>query len=119
MVRPSSAPTLEQEARDLVERLGGRWSTNGGLCNCPAHDDRRPSLSVRPGRSRLLLHCFAGCTAWEVLKALVANGLVDPSGSGPPGERVPEPAARLPSAPALRIWGAARPLEGTPAEAYL
>ena len=43
--------SIAQEGRLLVERLGGRWSDSGGMCRCPAHEDRTPSLSVRPGRT--------------------------------------------------------------------
>lgn len=50
-----------------VRRTGdGRWSA----C-CPAHDDRGPSLSVRVmPDGKILLHCFAGCSAEEVLGAV-------------------------------------------------
>lgn len=115
----SPAASLEQEGRDLVERLGGRWSPNGGMCRCPAHADRRPSLSVRPGRSRLLLHCFAGCSAADILGALQAQGLIDPSSGASSADPAPEPAAAASPALALRVWGAARPIEGTPAQDYL
>jgi hypothetical protein len=41
-----------------------------GLQRCPAHPDRRPSLSVRRGADgRLLVHCFAGCPTERVLIA--------------------------------------------------
>ncbi len=111
--------SLEQEGRALVERLGGRWSPDGGLCKCPAHEDRSPSLSVRPGRSRLLLHCFAGCRASGILKALASARLlepgaalaIDPPPAGPDKSGLREAA--------LRIWGGARDLAGTPAASYL
>lgn len=110
--------SLEQEGRALVERLGGRWSANGGLCRCPAHDDRSPSLSVRAGRSRLLLHCFAGCAAADVLRALASGRMLDPSapivaGPAPARDRWEMQGA------ARRLWGAARDLSATPAARYL
>lgn len=37
---------------------------------CPAHDDRDPSLSVRKIEESVLLHCHAGCQADDVLTAL-------------------------------------------------
>ena len=119
MPAPGSAPTLAQEARDLVERLGGRCGPNGGLCRCPAHDDRRPSLSIRPGRTRLLLHCFAGCRAADILRALLADGLVAGSVAGLAAATEPEPAGAGSTPLALRIWGGARPIGGTPARTYL
>ena len=114
--RPSSR--LEQEALDLVERLGGRWSGHSGLCRCPAHDDRRPSLSVRAGRSRLLLHCFAGCTASEILRALQSGGVIEAGPGVASAPDIPRPAA-IPSSAALRIWGGGRELDDTPAARYL
>jgi len=113
-----AADSLEREGRSLVERLGGRWTANGGLCRCPAHDDRSPSLSVRVGRTSLLLHCFAGCTATEVLKALRASG--QPLGKAAEGNRgrdsAPGGGTR---AAALRVWAEARPLAGSLAQLYL
>jgi putative DNA primase/helicase len=111
--------SLEQEGRALVERLGGRWTGNGGLCLCPAHDDRNPSLSVRPGQTRLLLHCFAGCAARDILDALKAGRLIAPSMAvAADAGQAPGEGPDLQSA-AIRLWGAARPLENTPAEFYL
>jgi putative DNA primase/helicase len=113
----SSNPGLAEEARALVGRLAGRWGGNGGMCRCPAHDDRRPSLSVRPGRTRLLLHCFAGCSAAEVLRALRDQGLLGAAAA--PGFTSTDFEATAPPAAALRLWGSARSIAGTPAEAYL
>ena len=119
----SALNSLEQEGRALVERLGGRWTASGGLCRCPAHDDRTPSLSVRVGETSLLLHCFAGCEATDILKALRASGRplqvppADLRGERQvPGERT---AAARSAAAARRIWRDARPIAGTPAETYL
>jgi hypothetical protein len=50
-------------------RTGGNWQ-------CPAHDDRTPSLSVNPGvhletgEDTVLVHCHAGCAVDDVLSAL-------------------------------------------------
>lgn len=121
---PDSAPEdLERDGRMLVERLGGRWSGSGGVCRCPAHDDRRPSLSVRVGGKSLLLHCFAGCRTTDVLRALRAAGqpLAEPL-QGLPGSERSDGGAKgsaRSAAAALRIWGGARPIAGTPAERYL
>jgi putative DNA primase/helicase len=58
--------------RAIVEALGGHWTARGGMCRCPAHADTTPSLSVRPGKRRLLFHCFAGCETRDVLDAIAA-----------------------------------------------
>lgn len=52
---------------DSVRRTGpGRW-----IARCPAHPDHRPSLSIREGEDgRVLIYCFAGCGAIDVLESL-------------------------------------------------
>lgn len=38
---------------------------------CPAHDDKNPSLAIRQvDDGRILIHCFAGCSAADILDAL-------------------------------------------------
>lgn len=110
-------PSVEQEGRKLVESLGGRWTSSGGMCRCPAHDDRTPSLSVRPGRTRLLLHCFAGCEASAILRALEREHLLQPSRGA--AEAVSGRANGALNSAGLRLWAEARSPEGTPAAAYL
>lgn len=40
------------------------------LARCPAHQDKSPSLSIREqSDGTVLLHCFAGCSAAEVVEA--------------------------------------------------
>ena len=110
--------SIEQEGQTLVERLGGRWGPTGGLCRCPAHDDRTPSLSVRPGRTRLLFHCFAGCEVSAILRALEADHLLEPN-AGSAGEPSLGRRETRRNAAALRLWSEARSIAGTPAAAYL
>jgi hypothetical protein len=52
---------------DRVKRTGqSRW-----MACCPSHKDKRASLSVgEKDDRRILLHCFAGCGADEVLGAI-------------------------------------------------
>src|SRR5947209_7140585 len=101
--------TIEEEGQLLVEALGGRWAATGAMCRCPAHDDRTPSLSVRPGRTRLLLHCFAGCEASAILRALERDCLLEPSAAAfcKSGFRLGDSAR---TAAALRLWSEARPI---------
>lgn len=56
----------------VLDRLEGvrRGGKGRYMARCPAHPDRRPSLSVRDGETRVLLHCFAGCQTEDVLAAL-------------------------------------------------
>ena len=57
---------------DILSWLDGvRPTGNGWKAKCPAHDDQHPSLSIDVGEdSRTLVHCFAGCTAEEVVRAI-------------------------------------------------
>ena len=58
-------------AESLSRQLGGRWHRNYGTARCPAHDDRRPSLSITDGdNGRLLLHCHAGCNYQDIVAAI-------------------------------------------------
>src|SRR3546814_10575966 len=71
----SRKPELEVAGAVLVRRFGGTWSGDSGMCRCPAHADKTPSLSVRIGETRLLFKCFAGCDISDVLRALRRDGL--------------------------------------------
>jgi hypothetical protein len=75
---PSSAryPTAAEVAAIL---RGKRQADGSCMCSCPGplhrNGDRNPSLSVKDGRNRLLLHCFAGCAYDEIVTALRGRGL--------------------------------------------
>lgn len=44
----------------------GRWTAK-----CPAHEDKRPSLSIAEGADgRVLVHCFGGCDLHSILRAV-------------------------------------------------
>lgn len=62
--------------QDLLNRLKDvHPSGNGYDARCPAHDDRRASLSVTERDGRILLHCHAGCAFESVRDALgLRNG---------------------------------------------
>ncbi|MCG2841241.1 toprim domain-containing protein [Sandaracinobacter sp. RS1-74] len=109
---------LETAGATIVKNLGGHWTAKGGLCLCPVHADRRPSLSVRVGSSSLLFHCFAGCDTIDVLRAIRRLKLDIPTTDEP----APRPAwqgrdAAI-AARARALWNEARPLPGTPGEHY-
>lgn len=101
-----------QKLVDLVGALGGTWHGNVATCRCPAHSDATPSLSLRQGDRGLLVTCFAGCDAIDVLRELDRIPL---------GRRyeAPEPARATGAANIDRLWNEARPVPGTCAERYL
>lgn len=105
----------ELRAKSIVENLGGVWRGCRGECRCPAHDDGSPSLSVRLGDRAILFHCFAGCTAAEVMKALQRRQLHDRSVLAMPEGKPKRDMGAL----ALRLWKASIPIAGTLAEEYL
>jgi len=50
-----------------------RQHGNTAMARCPSHDDGSASLSLSRKQDRTLIHCFAGCTADEVLAAVGMN----------------------------------------------
>lgn len=109
------------QGQQIVTALGGRWNGHSGLCRCPAHDDRSPSLSVRLGDRSLLFNCFAGCTRASVISALRRHGLL---GGRLATSAEPITAARPrtnqdDAALVQWIWRRTLPLAGTLAERYL
>ena len=64
----SAAPidTILARLEKVRQRQPGQWSAR-----CPAHADKGPSLSVRETPAGgVLLYCFAGCGASDILGAL-------------------------------------------------
>jgi len=62
----SAAAKLLDRFEKVRRTAPGRW-----LARCPAHQDKSPSLSVRElDDGRVLINCFAGCGAVDVLGAL-------------------------------------------------
>jgi hypothetical protein len=88
----------------MLSRLEGVKRTGNGiwLARCPAHQDKSPSLSIREADdNKVLIHCFAGCSAHEIVSAvgleitdLFPPRPADPSYVGKP-ERRPFPAADI------------------------
>ena len=119
------------DARGIALALRGRKAGRGWLASCPAHDDRRPSLSFADGRDgRLLARCHAGCEWPVILDALRDLGLVEGRGSSlKAGNRAPYNAAQAwaeetahaarRAAQAERCWREAQLIAGTLAERYL
>lgn len=58
--------------REVLNRLKNpKRSGDGYQANCPAHDDRHPSLRVSEGEGgRVLLYCHAKCSIEQIVAAL-------------------------------------------------
>lgn len=70
---PSKRPGIPVDpAQRLMGCLEGVIRTGGGWrARCPAHGGKSASLSLAQGdNGTLLIHCFAGCTAHNVLAAV-------------------------------------------------
>lgn len=102
------------DIRDILARLTDVRGPNAAgeyQCRCPAHDDRKASLSVRQGERGVVLHCKAGCDAASVCNALgiKLRDLFDEAqpqparrakhAGGKPAAK-PQPAAAQPAQPA-------------------
>jgi len=54
----------------LLSRINGvKKSGKGYMCSCPAHGGH-DCLSIEEKDNRVLVHCFAGCSAQEVVEAV-------------------------------------------------
>lgn len=111
--------------REATECLGGLWNEQRGLAPCPVpghgkgRGDLNWSLSIRAGDAQgLLVHCFAGCDAVDVLAALrrIEPGRVwaDPNHC-----RQRRSVCGSTRANAIELWRKGLPVAGTPAEQYL
>ena len=120
MQSASSNQALGSAAKELVRALKGQWRPEGAMCRCPAHDDRSPSLSVRVGERSLLFKCFAGCRTDDVLRAIRCLKVSVPAVHDSRLDRsLSDCSDKTMINLATSIWNAARPITGTPAEAYL
>jgi hypothetical protein len=68
--------TVDQQLSPILEQVlshlkGVRTSMHGWRACCPAHADRRPSLSISVGeQGQVLLKCFAGCSLERIVEAI-------------------------------------------------
>ena len=114
--------TLEARARKIVEALSGTWSRSRsrGMCCCPAHADRTPSLSITLGKRAILVHCFAGCTNEAVMQGMAKYGVRLSDLFDGTGDPIPfKPRDEIADRNALRLWREASRLAGSPAAHYL
>ena len=69
MVEPFRSPMDVKDLLSLLETV--KQSDNGWTARCPAHDDRKPSLSVGVGADgRILVRCHAGCEIEAICRKL-------------------------------------------------
>jgi hypothetical protein len=105
-------------AAAIAHALRGKPTCGGYLIRCPVPShgngkgDRNPSLMIRDGDKpgRVLVHCYAGCEAVDVLAALRNRNVLEPS-----AELVASPATSIPpkhepDAAALAIWRSGMPI---------
>ena len=90
---------------NVRQRQDGQWSAR-----CPAHDDKRPSLSVRETEDgAVLVHCFAGCSFDRIFSCLD----LDPSDAFPPRKKSGREPRQTP-----KLISASQALEVIDAEIY-
>ena len=117
-------------ADEIADALEGRKAGKGWTARCPAHDDRKPSLSISEGQDgKVLVHCHAGCDQESVITALKERGLwpekrytLPPIKSRSKRVNVAAPIQHEDdhrSEYALDIWAASKPAAGSLVESYL
>ena len=116
----TSHSRLERRAKEIVEAFDGKWDGAKGMCRCPAHNDRSPSLAIGLGKQAILFHCFAGCSSGAVLAAFAGKGIrAHELFDGTGGAIAPVVRAEGPDRNAQRLWRKAEVLAGTLADRYL
>ena len=62
----------EQKLNQVLKRLENVKScSRGWTARCPNHNDTNNSLSIGFGDDgRILVHCFAGCSAQQIVAAM-------------------------------------------------
>jgi putative DNA primase/helicase len=111
-------------AESIANFLGGRRVGSGWMALCPAHDDAKPSLSIRESNDgNVLVRCHAGCSQEQVIAALKLHGLwmgkfTRSAPRVPAGDQtVSHNAERIETA--LAIWQSGTAAGGTLVETYL
>jgi hypothetical protein len=115
-------------AESIAKALGGRKAGVSWIARCPAHDDQKPSLSIRDADDGMVLvRCHAGCDQERVIAALRLRGLwtenrrrrfiLPAPGAADTSwqDRVDAERGKA----ALAIWQSAISADGSPVEAYL
>ena len=120
--------TTAMTAESIAKALGGRKADREWKARCPAHNDRKPSLSIRDGNDgKVLVRCRSGCTQESVITALRNRGLWTGKGSkrlkGTASFGTKNSPDRADDAKrsksALKIWQSTQSANGTVVETYL
>ena len=115
-----SPSRLERRASEIAKAFGGSWRGTKGMCRCPAHDDRSPSLAIGLSGHAILFHCFAGCSSEAVLAAFARHGIrVRDLFDGLGGPIAPVGHPDKPDGNAQRLWRQAEIFEGSLVDSYL
>ena len=115
---------MAKTAEMVTAALGGRWHAGRGMCRCVVHNDKTPSLSVRDGDvdGRILVKCFAGCDARDILDVLRRRGIL-PSEMPRMHHNLTRTRAcgreHIPNATALGLWRSAQLAKGSLVGKYL
>ena len=57
--------------QEILDRLKGvRRSGDGWSAKCPAHEDKKPSLSISQTDGKILLYCHGGCSVEAICRAM-------------------------------------------------
>ena len=110
-------PMPMHNACEIVETRGGKWYGDYGVCRCPVHEDKTPSLSVTERGGKVLVNCHAGCDGRDVLAALRQQGVSTTSNFQVTSSPSKTDADRTEAA--QRIWRTCRPATGTLVQDYL
>ena len=109
---------MQYPLTEYAQKCSGGW-----IDRCPAHDDHRPSLSIKETpEGKLLLYCFAGCTFEKIIRAaaLPINSFGDQDAYRPKydaGKAAFDLNQRI--SKARDIWRETVKLDGTLAQSYL
>ena len=64
---------------DGVKQTSSKQGHRRYMALCPSHSDKGASLSIRETGDRVLIHCFAGCSAAGILESLGLDfGVIQP-----------------------------------------
>jgi hypothetical protein len=89
---------ISMQAHFIATALGARRCGSGWVALCPAHKDRKPSLSIGASENgQVLVHCHAGCSQDLVIARLRSLGVWERNAAGCGVASAPRQQAREPS----------------------